>query len=93
MNSKKILEPLKFIQKPENVYDFQKETVADANYNELMLFKSMILKGLKTKLEQRLNSKEFSDLKLRMNIEIKKKNFSEADKLQKEFNSKYNELK
>jgi len=58
-----------------------------------MLFKSMILKGLKTKLEQRLNSKEFSDLKLRMNIEIKKKNFSEADKLQKEFNSKYNELK
>jgi len=53
----------------------------------------MILKGLKTKLEQRLNSKEFSDLKLRMNIEIKKKNFSEADKLQKEFNSKYNELK
>ena len=58
-----------------------------------MLFKNMILKGLKTKLEQRLNSREFSDIKLKMNIEIKKKNFNEADQLQKEFNSKYNELK
>jgi hypothetical protein len=53
-----------------------------------MLFKAMILKGCKTKLEQKLNSKEFSELKLRMNIEIKKKNFNEADKLQKDFNSK-----
>jgi hypothetical protein len=93
MSSKKILEPLKMTNRPENVYDFQKESVAESNYNELMLFKGMILKGCKTKLEQKLNSKEFSELKLRMNIEIKKKNFNEADKLQKEFNSKYNELK
>jgi len=53
----------------------------------------MILKGCKTKLEQKLNSKEFSELKLKMNIEIKKKNFSDADKIQKEFNSKFNEMK
>lgn len=58
-----------------------------------MSFKNMILKGNKTKIEHKLNSKEFSELKLKMNIEIKKKNFGMADKLQKEFNSKWNELK
>jgi len=59
----------------------------------LTSFQQLVHKQLKAKQEFIERSKSFQEVKLKIQIELKKQNFKNADDFQKEYNNKVLDLK